>query len=224
MDISERNKKVALARWENCFIKQRERIKKDPSSLIKKAIICGFLAGDGNIQIRRDSSNYEIRFFPDDAYMLQVYCELMEELYDKCPSVFIEKGSFNARLTSKVIVEDIISYSNFGLEKWDLPEELFLIPNAKEYWISAFFSGEAYVGKNHIKVQTINKSGMEKLSNLLFDCGINHKFYQYCPKRSNHSIVYIICILKKKDRKLFYDKIGFFHREKTIKLQKSLNL
>lgn len=226
MNLSERNKKVAVARWNKILSKEKENIRNNDVSLKLKSMLSGFLAGDGSVQIRKEKEfyHYEIQFFPDDELMLSTYCSIIKKLYGKNPKITRGHNVFNARITSKTIVEDLFKYSSFGLKKWCLPYELFRIKGAKEVWLKAFFSAEAYVGSNSIKIQTVNKKGMMSVSKLLNDLGIPNKYYEYTPKNKNYSSVGIIFILSKEARKLFYDKIGFYHSKKTETLKKSLGL
>jgi len=65
---------------------------------------------------------------------------------------------------------------------------------------------------------------MDDVSNLLKEINIEHKCYQFTPKNKNHSPVSIIFIMRKNARKLFSEKIGFWHSRKEVLLRKSLGL
>lgn len=222
MRLSARNRKVAVARWTKIIGNEKQRIANTTEAQILKAAICGFLAGDGSVQARKEKSfyRYQLDFFPDDALMLTTYCNALREVYNKIPSVVVRDNVYNVRLTSRTVTEDLLSLARFGVKKWTLPYELFLVPGAKEAWLRAFFSAEAYVGQNHIKIQTTNKEGMECLSKLLGELLINHNCYEYTPKKQNYSLVTII-VIRKKEALIAYDqKIGFFHKKKTDRLKK----
>ena len=126
------------------------------------------------------------------------------------------------RLTSKIVVLDLLNYASFGLKEWSIP----LLSSNKERinWLKGFFSAEAYVGKDCIKIQTVNKKGMKQVSNLLNKLDIEHKEYFYSPLKKNYSKVYIISILKKSSRMRYLNKIGFFHEKKRDKLRETLSL
>lgn len=226
MNVSERNKKIALARWKNKHSKERQKIRTDEETLLLKASICGFLAGDGSVQKRKAKSFYhcQIDFFPDDALMKDTYLSQMRKVYEKIPLVQKKNKHYIIRLSSKVIVEDLMNIANFGLKKWTLPKSLLFIKGAKENWLKAFFSAEAYVSSNSIKIQTVNKKGMQEVSKILQGLGIATKSYEYQPKKENHSLVSIIFINKKEDRLKFFNKIGFWHEKKTKILKESLGL
>lgn len=226
MNLTERNTKVALSHWARVLNKERAKIKNNKKGLTYKAILCGFLAGDGSVEIRKDRKylHYEIRFYPEDRIMLHEYCKAMKYVYDKIPKIKRKNKFFYVRLTSRTVVEDIVKYSNFGLYKWTLPLELFNVKGAKEAWLRAFFSAEGYVNNWSIKIQTVNTNGIKEVSKLLNEIGIRHKYYEYNPKKNNHSTVGIVVIMQKESRKTFYEKVGFWHSKKTNKLKKSLNL
>ena len=226
MDFSARNKKVAVARWTKVLTAEKNRIPNSPETLRLKAALCGFLAGDGSVQVRDSGtfSRHDIGFYPDDKLMLKIYCNALRQVYGKKPAVSKRSNMFEARITSRTIVEDLLKYSKFGVHSWNVPHLLFKVAGAKEAWLRAFFSAEAYVGPEHIKIQTVNGKGMQALSDLLSTLGIAHRRYEYQPKKKNYSLVYILFISRKEARKLFYHKIGFWHRKKTKKLKKSLGL
>lgn len=226
MNIAERNKKVALSRWSKILTKEKEELSNTPQSIQLKSAICGFLAGDGNICKRfyKGRLHCEVRFFPDNQEMIKTYCKFIKLLYKKTPWIKNHQEYSQVRITSKTIVEDLTDITKFGIHDWRLPIKLFEINGAKENWLRAFFSAEAYVGPNVIKVQTVNKEGMLEISNILNELGIQHNFYYYTPKITKQSQVAIITIGTKKARRIFYDKIGFWHSKKTEALKKTLRL
>lgn len=226
MNISNRNRKVAFSRWNKIHNRQKELILDNLEIKKMKSMLCGFLAGDGSVQIRREKSffHYQLDFFPDDKLMLDTYCDAIKKVYNKMPKITIKNNVFNVRLTSKIIVNDLCQHAVFGLYNWNFPEDLFMIKSTKEEWLRAFFSAEAYVAPNHIKLQTVNIKSMKKLSKLLNEFGISNNYYEYLPKKSNYSKVGIIMITRKESRKLFYKKIGFYHSKKTKSLKNSLGL
>lgn len=224
MDYSERNKKVALARWKKVQEKEKSKIKNDKDSKIKKAGILGFLAGDGSLTIRqmKKGKHYEVRLFADDKGMVDDYLELFFEVYNKKPQVTMKGNMYQVRLTSKIIVQDIQKYGDLSTSNWEIPQ----LTNKKQKiaWIKGFYSAEAYVGKNVIKVQTVNKKGMKQLSEILKELLIDHKKYVYNSSNANEKEVHIICILRRKARRKYYEEIGFWHSKKTNALKKALDL
>lgn len=225
MDLSKRNRKVAISRWKKVIDKEKKEIFSDKKTIILKASLCGFLAGDGSVQARNLGSRikYQIDFFPDDKIMLDRYMVDIKEVYNKVPNIKTKGKMFTVRISSKTIGEDLLKEARFGLKTWEVPANLVSNIKAKKSWLKAFFSAEGYVNQKSIKIQTVNKEGMLQVSKLLTDFSINHKFYNYLPKNKLHSKVYIIMIFRKEERKRFYDKIGFWHSKKMEILKRSIS-
>ena len=226
MDIFERNKKVAINRWRTIHQKERQLVPNDKQSNLIKAALCGFLAGDGSVQKRKEKTfmHYQVDFFPDDERMKNTYISMIKRIYKKNPSTTVRDNVFNIRISSKIIVEDLLSYSNFGVKNWSLPKNIIIDQKGKINWLKAFFSAEGYVGKQHIKVQSINKQGLLDVVKMLNELEIENHFYEYYPKKENTSTVFIIMITKKEARKKYLEIVGFWHSKKTLALKKALNL
>jgi hypothetical protein len=224
--ISERNRKIAISRWNKKHSEEKSKIKNDTETLLLKASICGFLAGDGSVQKRKEKNNlhYQIDFFPDDCLIRDTYIKQIKQSYKKTPSVRKKNNYYAVRITSKVIVEDLFKIAKFGTKKWTAPKTLFSIKGAKENWLKAFFSAEAYVSSKSIKIQTVNKKGILDVAKMLKDIGIHSNYYEYEPKKENHSKVFMLFINKKEDRLKFLNKIGFWHKKKTKILSEALDL
>ena len=124
----------SLSKWKKVLETETARIPHDDKSTILKSAICGFLAGDGSVQVRKDKlpHHYQIDFFPDDKKMLDYYCKFIKKIYNKMPSLSRRDNVFVARLSHKYIVIDLLKYCNFGIYTWNLPIELFNVPGAKE--------------------------------------------------------------------------------------------
>lgn len=226
MNICARNKKVALARWANIHKKNIKKIRKDIPSFILRALLCGFLSGDGSVRVRRerDFYHYDAYFYPDDKSMLSAYKRAIFYVYGKKVSVKRMPGFFIASTSSRYIVQDLIKYGRFGIYSWMPPHWLRQYVGAREAWLSGFFSAEAHITDKVIRVQTTNLRGMKKLSQLLLDLGIENRQYVHTPKKSHWSQVGIIIIAKKAARIKYFTHIGFCHTRKEKALKKALGL
>jgi len=226
MDVSERNKKVALARWKNYRDAQEKKMAKGKEADYWKAAVCGFLAGDGSVQVRKDKNQmrHQLDFFPDNDFMRDTYLQAIQMLYLQKLSVRIRHNVYAVRISSRVIVEDILKYAIFGIKRWNIPKSLLYNNKNKAAWLRAFYSAEGYVGDKQIKIQTVNKQGMLEVSKLLNDLGVRHNFYEYSPKSAKHSRVSIIIICKRGDRERFLKKVGFWHSKKEARLKETLGL
>lgn len=226
MDVFARNKKVAIARWNKVQLNEKNKFSTNDESIKIKAGICGLLAGDGSVQIRKQGKyiRYDLYLFADDKYMVESYVKFIEKVYSKKPSIFQRYNMQVARITSKTVVQDLTEVSKFGIHKWDLPYGLFSVKDSREYWLRGFFSAEGYVNPKYIKTQSVNIDGLNKVSKLLKEVGIENKTYIYKPKKPNYSDVGMLFIRQKSARKKFYEKIGFWHSKKETNLKKSLGL
>lgn len=226
MNISKWNQKVAISRWNKKHSEEMSKIGNDTEAFLLKAAICGFLAGDGSVQKRKEKNNfhYQIDFFPDDCLTKDTYIKQVKKVYKKTPSVRKKNNFYAVRITSKVIAEDLFKIADFGIKKWTVPEALFSIKGAKENWLKAFFSSEAYVSSRSIKIQTVNEKGISDIAKMLKNMSIHSTRYEYEPKKENHSKVFMLFINRKEDRLKFFNKIGFWHKKKTKTLSEALDL
>jgi len=222
MDIFEHNKKVAIARWANVHNKEKEFIVDNPPL---KARLAGYLAGDGSVIVTRESNkptHFAIKFYPDHISLVNSYVQAFKILYNKEPKVIAHKNFFSVIVYSKTIVEDLLKLGSFGKLKWRAPMEILNSQEAKKEWLMAIFDCEGYVGKNQIKIQTVNKEGIADIKNLLLEFGIKANSYVYHPKNNKWNTVYILSINKKSERIKFLNSVGFHHSIKLGKLNAAI--
>jgi|SRR3989344_1164773 len=226
MNLSLRNRKVALSRWRKISLEENKTLRDDEKTLIMKSALCGFLAGDGSLQIRKEKNfyHYQLDFFPDNETMLKTYLNFIKKVYGKKPSVSFRDNVYVARLSSKFVVLDLLKESKFGIYEWSFPHRLFKNKGAKESWLKAFFSAEGYVGNKVIKIQSVNIKSLKKVLKLLLDFKIKGNYYEYKPKSRNHSKVGMIFINSKESRINYFKLIGFWHSKKENNLRKALDL
>lgn len=227
MKFSMRNKLNSISRWNKIQNKERKYIESHKDQYLHlKSRLFGFLAGDGNILIgnRRTNFHHSVRFFPDHESLIAPYCEAFLKVYNKQPKIQKLKNHYLLNIDSKVVVQDIVKDIDFGLLKWNVPRKILIKDNHKIEWLKAFFDCESYVGKKHIKVQSVNKLGMEQVKELLLEFDIKSHNYQYSPKNPRWNTNYILIINKKSDRKKYLDCIGFNHSLKQKKLKDTLKI
>lgn len=224
MNISERNKQNIKVRWEKIHQKDIDYIKQN-KFLELKSRICGFIAGDGNILVSNGTTctHNTLRFFPDHISMVNAFEEAMIKLYNRKPKIKDKGTYFWVTLDSKPIVHDLLKIGKFGKLKWAIPKLVFKSYKNKIEWLRSFFDCEAHIHKDYIRIQSVNKNGLEQVKSLLKEIGINSKIYIYIPKNKNYNINYILSIHKKEDKKKYLDLIGFNHTIKLKKLKDTLN-
>lgn len=225
MDITNRNKLNVQSRWRKIQQVEKQYIERNAHKYpYLKARIFGYLAGDGNIYIGKTKSNqhHSARFFPDHYSLLEPFCKAFELVYGRVPLVYKSQNFYRVTIDSKIIVQDIINQANFGVKNWKVPFNLLIDKLSKQEWLRAFFDCEAYVCKNHIKVQTINKEGILEVKSLLEEFDVSSRYYAYTPKNEKWGVNHILFIVKE-DMKHYLDNVGFNHSLKQDKLKKSQN-
>ena len=216
--ISSRNKKCALSRWRKIHKHQLDQINPDKILLAR---LCGFLAGDGSVQIRKEQNgktHHSIEFFPDDVSLVLPFVAAFQSVFKLTPKIVKSSSHFRIRTFSKSAVSYLTGLADFGINEWSPPPFLMANEKAKTEWLRAFFDSEAYVGESVIRVQSVNARGLNSVENLLVSFGIACTRFTYVPKKENWSKVYILVISRKRDRLKFLNKIGFNHKWKLTKL------
>ncbi len=213
MDFSERNKKVAIARWKNFHKKQLEYLNNSKNHL--RARLFGFIAGDGNINLRKNHPY--IRCYPDHESLLSGLVKTFEQVYGVKPRVKKLNNYFVASVYSKIAVNDFLNSGIFGTYKWKLPNNLVDSLSKKE-WLRSFFDAEATVHNSYIRVGSVNGFGLSQVQDLLQEFNIHSKIYEYTPKNHKWNKNYLLTISRKKDRFLYFSRIGFNHKLKHQKL------
>ena len=224
MSVSKRNHNIVLARWRTVYEKERFYIEHSRLSTAHlKARICGYLAGDGNVAVRRERDpskvHHTIRFYPDHKSLIRPFNEAFFKVYNKKLKVTDYGSFFYLRGDSKAVVEDLLSFCSFGINGWRTPKPMDR--KSKAEWLRAFFDSESYVCKNYIRVKTVNKSGMCDVRKLLLYFGIVPRTYVYEPSQSKWQTNYILDV-KPKYFARFSKSIGFNHSMKAAKLQSLL--
>ncbi len=224
MDFSIRNKQNVESRWRKVHEKERAYIRDNKEKTKHfRARICGFLAGDGNLLIAGKNNKHHntVRFFPDHHSLIKPYIEATLKVYNKKPKIIKKKNYYCLNIDSKPMVEDILSTTTLGTSTWSIPKSL-KSNNEKIEWLRAFFDAEAYVHQKYIRVQSVNGEGLKEVKELLGDLNIYSKIYEYMPKQKNHKKVYMLTIIRKKDKLHYKSLIGFNHTTKLKKLNFTL--
>jgi len=226
-DISTRNRLRINNYWQTIQSKEKNYlIKYSDKYKYLKARIFGYLAGDGNVYVgnTEKNKNFTVRFFPDHKSLIEPYVEAFISVYNKNPKVKKLNNYYSLRVDSKIIVEDILKTSQFGVNKWEVPKFVLNDDDCKVEWLRAFFDAEAYFDGKRIKLQTINEKGMNQVESLLLSLGIHVSRYEYLPKNIKWKKNYILIISRISEIKKFDKLIGFNHKVKDNKLIDSVNL
>ena len=220
MFSKETNKKIAVNRWQKKHKAMQKRIDENSIRYPEvKARIIGYLIGDGSVFIRKEkrgTMRYEFSFYPDNVAMLNSFLDSISLFYGLTPKPRIEKNYFQVKISNKAIVEDLLRQGEFKSTTWSIPS----LSSEKEIeeFLRAYFDCEAYVSRQAIRVESVNKVGLIHVKQLLLQFGISSKMYQYERKNKNWNTNHILCIFSYENRKRFLTKIGFYHSKKQEKL------
>lgn len=223
LDISERNKKIAINRWQNVFNKHAKIILDNSKRFPHlKARIVGYLMGDGSVTVRKENNrhaHHTLCFYPDDDEMLRSFLFAFQKIYAFLPTVKKLPHHYAVRADSKAAILDLLTESSFRSLEWHIPTSVLSSETTQREWLRAFYDCEGYVGKKVIAVQSVNKNGLLQVQNLLNEFGIQSRLYQYNRKQKNWNINYLLYIMKKASRITFLSRIGFNHKRKRDKLK-----
>lgn len=183
----------------------------------------GYVCGDGYANIysypyRKSRVRLDIKI--DDRACLNRIVEAFAKL-DYPPSVHEAEGRYGAWFTvlaqKKKVVHTILSLGPVGSHKWRMP-------NLKKQrwireWIRAFFDSDAtvtYVNRE-VTVESVNQAGLCHLRAVLVkDFGI----YSHLKFRS-HRGTHLLRICGRENLERFYNRVGFYHQRKQMKLRLS---
>lgn len=226
-NFSKRNRKVAISRWK----KEEEKYKYHLKSISKsreyknfKARLMGFLAGDGNVDIRKENKrknaeHHDVAFYPDHHSMIDSFVESFYFLYLKKPKIVKKDNYYILKVSSKPACLDLIKTATFSTHGWEVPFNFLDTKESKIEWLKAFFDCEAYVGNNNIRVQSVNKEGLQQVKQLLEELKIESKMYKYERKNKKWNTNYVLSINKKSMGIEFLKTVGFNHELKNKKLE-----
>lgn len=121
MGIKKSTKNIVIFRWNKIHKEEKNSFKLLPEFFFLKARVCGYLAGDGTVMIRKEKTgkkHYYIKFYPDHISLINPFIESFQTIYNKKPKVKKLNKFFEVACYSKPVVEDLLKTSKFGLLKW----------------------------------------------------------------------------------------------------------
>lgn len=152
-----------------------------------------------------------IEFTNLDKGLLQHFRKLMLSVYNYAPRPTGIKTSLKIRIKKKVVIEDLLSYTDFGCTKWSVPKELF---NSNKENLCAFirglFDGDGTLQKYFVKLVSVNYEAVTDTSKILKQLGIESKVLGPYQQKGNRKSYYNLIIPKEYISK-FKDIIGSFN-------------
>ncbi len=226
MRFRERNRANVLAYWQKRQAKERARINNNSKNKLRlKALVFGYLAGDGHVGIREEKGrgfHNEVGFYPDHSSLLSPFIAALKTVYNIAPTIREHNNFYSVRFNSKIVVEDLLKHAAFGVKTWSIPSFIMNSKQLLKEWLRAFFDAEGYITSKVIRVQTVNEKGIRDVQKLLSLFHIESKIYSYSPKNPKWSVNHILIISMKKSRQKFLNEIGLNHKVKYLRLKESL--
>jgi len=185
----------------------------------------GYVCGDGSAVFygchhRRSKVRLDIKI--DDQACLDRIIEAFAKL-GYSPSVFEAKGKYGTWFTvlayKKKVVHTVLSLGPVGSHKWRMPD-LQKRRWIRE-WVRAFFDSDAtvtYVNRE-ITLESVNQAGLRHLRTVLVK---NFGIYSHLKFR-RHRGTHLLRICGRENLECFYNRIGFHHQRKQIKLHAILD-
>jgi hypothetical protein len=195
------------------------------TKFIHKSVLHSFLLSDGRV-IKHFEKNgkihFDVSFFPDDSIMTNKYIESFYNVYGIRPKIYEKSlktlGCIEVRCFSRKIFDDVKKFGIYGTYDWRIPSKVFDNNEALREWIKCFFTSEAYVSNSckNIQVKSVNKFGLDDISNTLKSFDIESKIYgPYKQKVKTQSDYFVLVVSRKTNVLKYRNTIGFYHSKKN---------
>lgn len=198
-----------------------------------KAYLLGVIAGDGSLQW--DEGN---------GYKLNINCGLDKDHADRCAVLVTKvygvpcssllgfkrekwkrKTNFYAHASSKLLLEDLLSLSTFGIYKWRVPQVVKDgPPEIRGAWLRGFADADGCMtfkprrSQRQISLDSVNLAGLDEAAELLTSLDIEHSRASHDRKIEGHGVGHKIIVCYHADVKRFAELVGFTCIEKVAKL------
>lgn len=136
-----------------------------------------------------------VEFSNKNQNLLKRFQKLINFEYGYIPKVYVSgKCTPKIILARKAVVEDLVSYSSFGCERWVVPECILNgSESVKTRFIRGFFDGDGTYSMNRIVLYSANRDGLHSIYEMLKDLSISSSFYGP-QKRQNKKDMYSIYV------------------------------
>ena len=194
------------------------------------AYILGCLCGDASISSKKFYGRINagsIRLVCKDKDFAIAFKNCLDKLFNDSFFRFEPRRQiyYTGITTTSLIREIVKKWGYFKVKDWKVPEEI-KNSNSKIQgsFLRGLFDSDASVDKNYgyIRIQKINKKGLQEVYNLLNLLKINAKWNQVKRLTIKKNHVYQIYIINLKDRKRYTKMIGFEIQRKKMRLLNSL--
>ena len=146
---------------------------------------------------RRIRPQERIEFTNTDLELLERFQRLTEKVYGYKPNLTKGGKAQKIRFTRKHVISNLLNYTDFGCQKWRVPNEINSgpIPQACAF-VRGYFLGDGCLSHTQkgdiVRFCSINKQGLNQVSAVLNRLGIEHKMYHYTPPEPRKRIYQLI--------------------------------
>lgn len=124
-----KNKIIALSRWNNYRLTQREHLSKIKNTWayhILRARLHGYICGDGSLRLgpekgKSNAIRHDVSIYPDDEVMLHKILECIWFLYKVNIRVDNCNNYYKVSFSSQVACENILELGKIGTYDWSIP-------------------------------------------------------------------------------------------------------
>ena len=185
-------------KWRSRDLEHLRTLEHDERCGLYLARLLAYLAADGSVTVNRkrnkERGHSDIRFYLDDLVLVDLFTETVSYLYRRTPTVRKAIGHYSTYLSSQVACAHLSQFGRFGSLEWRVPHSILTTRERKREWLRAFFDCEGYVGKNCIRVESVNERGLDDVQRLLGDFSIPCRRYTYTRKTVSWSLNHILNI------------------------------
>jgi len=201
--------------------------------LPEKAEIIGFLCAEGS-HYKYDTSYYQyfknrnksypirqkieaVEFTNNNRTLQRRFANLIKTVYNYKLNVHGVTSSQKITIKRKNVIKDLLSYTDFGCLRWNIPNEISKGSNEiKRSFIRGFFDGDGSADRRRIRFASVNLKALKKLKKILESFNFNPKIYgPYKSKKKNRKDIYEIYLMKKEEVNKF---ISFIKPNKLLSL------
>ncbi len=186
------------------------------------ARILGWLSGDGYVRIRpekgKQSSHYEIGFFPDNRGLADLFSVDFEKEFRVKPHIHdpvSARDCFRVGIADVKACQSLLSTASFGHIAWRLPSSY--TPQEHIEWIRAFLDCEAHVNVSarSIQAKSVNLDGLKQIHMKLAELGVHSQLYgPYSQRKPNWSPYLVLNMRGVRTIREYSSMIGFNHPAK----------
>lgn len=203
----------------------------DSRLTLPKTRLIARLKADGSIFVGgKRKTNYFLKYESNNPEELERFTNDLKQVYGLEPKFEMHRSGKKPNkflkqvyIRSKLAFEDMQKYGPFYSKTWRIPKEIKEGPREIKIEFIRIFAedeGSVIVGKNEIRIYSINKCGLQEISELLKNFKIKTTIKNGFGEKRN---VFAIIIKDIESLLLFKKLIGFYSLKKNQKLNELIS-